>query len=325
MSHSIQVLIISADQARRRQWAEWLDAPDFHVSHARAGEENLLGHTPPDIIQASDFLAPDIILADIPLWAELPPWAEAWEQQRSRGEIGVVALPPNTAGDVVLAADCTQRELRLACRLLAKIVRLRRRQHNEARTRRALRQLAQTDPLTGLANLRAWREEWTRRLAQPPHAAEPLCLALFDLDGFRKVNKRRGHRAGDELLKRLSQQFAKAIRPHDFVARLGGDEFGLLLSGVEPADASHVVERLRGALAEPAGDATPAISASAGFVSIAPDEKNIERQDALFDRAETALRCAKRQGGNQTSNAADLPRHQEEKGFNPTEQPDPGE
>ena len=89
------------------------------------------------------------------------------------------------------------------------------------------RQLAHTDPLTGLANRRGLLE------ALPPRSpGDPACVLLaLDLDGFKGVNDRRGHDAGDAVLVEVGRRIAHHIRPGDIAARLGGDEFDLHAEG----------------------------------------------------------------------------------------------
>ena len=134
----------------------------------------------------------------------------------------------------------------------------------EARERR-LRHDARHDPLTGLANrtalLERLRTAVERGEAHRPGAgnganggpAETLVAVLFfDLDEFRVVNERLGHRVGDQVLSTLARRLEEQSPPGSTVARLGGDEFAVLLEGVpDPEGAEQEAERLRAALAAP--------------------------------------------------------------------------
>jgi diguanylate cyclase (GGDEF)-like protein len=107
-----------------------------------------------------------------------------------------------------------------------------------------LTSLALADDLTGLANRRAWDVAVEAALIAAERRAEPVCVALLDVDHFKAVNDARGHAAGDAVLVALARAWAPAIRRGDVLARLGGDEFGLLLPAGELDDARELVDRL---------------------------------------------------------------------------------
>ena len=121
-------------------------------------------------------------------------------------------------------------------------------------THRELAQAALTDPLTGLANRRAWDQELAQRLTRCGRRAARLCLAVLDLDQFKEINDTQGHAAGDRVLQAVGRALQKNLRQGDFVARLGGDEFGLLLWAPGEAEAAAIVERVRSRVAEAVGD-----------------------------------------------------------------------
>ncbi len=106
--------------------------------------------------------------------------------------------------------------------------------------RRDLDFAASHDPLTGLANRRGLEKV----LQQAREADERLGLLLIDLDGFKEVNDRHGHHAGDDLLKQVAARLQAMVRPGDLVARLGGDEFAVVVRGsADPAALSGIAER----------------------------------------------------------------------------------
>jgi diguanylate cyclase (GGDEF)-like protein len=107
-----------------------------------------------------------------------------------------------------------------------------------------LERIAHTDELTGLLNRRAWREELPREMARAKREHWPLCVAMLDIDGLKKVNDTRGHHAGDQLLKQNAAAWSSALRPVDRLARLGGDEFAAVLTGCRLDDAQKLVDRL---------------------------------------------------------------------------------
>ena len=94
---------------------------------------------------------------------------------------------------------------------------------------------ARTDALTGIPNRRAFEERFEEELAAARRAGRPLTVAVGDLDGFKLVNDRLGHQAGDDALRRVARELAKWKRRSDVNARVGGEEFALLLPGVDEA------------------------------------------------------------------------------------------
>jgi len=112
----------------------------------------------------------------------------------------------------------------------------------------AIRALARQDPLTGVANGRAFRESLDREIARLRRTSSPLTLAYVDLDRFKLVNDTLGHAAGDELLRTIGARLAAALRSTDTVARLGGDEFAILMPDTDVPAAAQALERLRSAV-----------------------------------------------------------------------------
>jgi diguanylate cyclase (GGDEF)-like protein len=151
-----------------------------------------------------------------------------------------------------------------------------------------LQETARTDDLTGLPNRRAWDEELPRELARAARDARPVCVAMLDLDRFKRFNDDRGHQAGDRLLKQAASAWTSLLRTSDMLARYGGEEFSLLLPGCTIDDAQGLVARLRAAM--PDGE-----TVSAGIACW--DET--ESADDFVGRADQALYAAKRGGRNQ--------------------------
>ncbi len=146
-------------------------------------------------------------------------------------------------------------------------------------------QIALTDPLTGLANRRAWEEELRREVARARRSSHRLALVMVDLDHLKEVNDTQGHQAGDNLLAEAAASWRNAVRTTDFLARYGGDEFAMLLPDCPNEYGETVIERIRTAI--PSG-----CSASAGIAYW----NGAETADALLARADAALYEAKRAG-----------------------------
>ena len=279
MSRPAEILLLSETLDRRRQWVEMLASTSTRIWN---GMESLPESATLDVIVTDGHV----------LGAELG----SRGQGLACGEIGVVAAGAGGPADVSLPANFTPRELRLSCLLLTEIVRLRRERREERRARKVLQHLAFSDPLTGLANRRAWDEELAAHIKTETAAC---CLALLDLDWFKQVNDELGHAAGDEVLKTAADALLASIRSDDFAARLGGDEFAVLLAEIQPESAAEVVERIRQGLCAALADKFDRpITATAGFALSTPNRRlDVQR---LFLSADEALRRAKRAGRNRT-------------------------
>ncbi|WP_129339375.1 GGDEF domain-containing protein [Cellulomonas endophytica] len=106
---------------------------------------------------------------------------------------------------------------------------------------------ATRDPLTGVLTRRALEEAVGQACRRAERSGAPLTLVVLDLDGFKGVNDRHGHAAGDALLVALTAAWRTVLRPDDVLGRLGGDEFALLLPGATPDGTRDVLGRLRAA------------------------------------------------------------------------------
>jgi diguanylate cyclase (GGDEF)-like protein len=119
--------------------------------------------------------------------------------------------------------------------------------HALSRLAERVRRHAETDHVTGLLNRHAFVAAAEREHELAARTGADLAVVLIDLDGFKAVNDREGHAAGDRLLAELSAAWQGALRPADVLARHGGDEFALLLPATSEEGASRVVSRLEAA------------------------------------------------------------------------------
>ena len=162
-----------------------------------------------------------------------------------------------------------------------------------------LEKLALTDPLTGLANRRAFQEALEAELARVARHGRPAAVLLLDLDHFKAVNDTWGHAVGDEVLAGFAQILRRGCRRGDLAARIGGEEFALLLPATGLAPALAVGERIRRATEwRPLGrSAQVPVTVSVGVASTeglpAPPD-TLE----LVPRADAALYRAKGEGRN---------------------------
>jgi diguanylate cyclase (GGDEF)-like protein len=107
------------------------------------------------------------------------------------------------------------------------------------------RQLAQMDPLTGVANARFFTAEAERQIAGGRRYGHTLTLAYVDLDNFKVINDTFGHSTGDHLLRMVAETLKENARPTDLVARLGGDEFVVLFPQTDARAAVTALNRIR--------------------------------------------------------------------------------
>ena len=203
--------------------------------------------------------------------------AELAEQARLRAEI--------TASNLVLEDKVQRRtaELELA--------------------NRQLEALSATDGLTGLANRRKFDLEWESEWQRATRKAEPLAIAMLDVDQFKAFNDHYGHHMGDVCLKIVAQTLASVVqRSGDLVARYGGEEFVVILPGLSGAQAHAAMERIR--LAIQGLDLPHAKATVAGVVTISIGVASTVPQPGasatnLVQAADAALYQAKHQGRNQ--------------------------
>jgi diguanylate cyclase (GGDEF)-like protein len=156
--------------------------------------------------------------------------------------------------------------------------------------RAAMRRWALTDPLTGAVNRRGLAERIDYEVARHARQRHRFAVVMIDLDGFKLVNDRFGHPAGDELLRDVAASLREAVRDQDTVARLGGDEFCLLAPETDRAGGEHLAERARTAVRR-VTTGLESLSASVG-VAVYPDDGS--SVSAVLDAADAAQINAKR-------------------------------
>jgi diguanylate cyclase (GGDEF)-like protein len=158
-----------------------------------------------------------------------------------------------------------------------------------------LRFLADRDPLTRLLNRRSLMEHLETVTSRAGGERRALALAYCDLDGFKALNDRLGHAAGDRLLQDFAAILEQAIRDQDRAFRVGGDEFALLLDGCDREHALTVVGRVLDRLAALSGALPTPVKASFGIVAV--DGADGAEPESLLHRADQAMYEAKRGDG----------------------------
>ena len=164
-----------------------------------------------------------------------------------------------------------------------------------------IRQLAETDPLTGLANRRVFFDRLSAACPASKRTRDQLAVLLLDFDKFKDINDTLGHPAGDELLREVARRLSAAVRHSDLVARLGGDEFGVLQFGItDPADAGALAARIAqslGAKCTISGsdlDLTVSVGIATSFSqpeSLSPDVLVMQADLALYRAKEDGRNC----------------------------------
>jgi diguanylate cyclase (GGDEF)-like protein len=160
---------------------------------------------------------------------------------------------------------------------------------------------AQTDPLTGMPNRRAFFDRGNPLLEGFIAERQPAALLLFDLDRFKDINDTAGHQAGDQVLQAFCDLVGTSVRPGDLFGRLGGEEFGYLMANVSIRQGLQAAERLRvefAALQFPGLAIKPTVSVGVAMASEA--DRNLSALLALADRA---LYRAKADGRNRVAPA----------------------
>ena len=158
-------------------------------------------------------------------------------------------------------------------------------------------ELVQQDQLTGALNRRGMDATFEREATRADRSHHPLCVALLDIDNFKRLNDTLGHQAGDQALVHLSSVIKETLRPSDSVARYGGEEFIIVLPEVGLEEAAATVERLQRELTKKFflhENDRVLVTFSAGVAQRAPEES----QEDVIGRADKAMYEAKKTGKN---------------------------
>jgi two-component system cell cycle response regulator len=167
-----------------------------------------------------------------------------------------------------------------------------------------------TDPLTRVANRRAFERRLREEVERWSRRDEPLACIFVDIDHFKAINDRHGHQVGDRVLQRVAQLLGRDLRATDVLARYGGEEFVLLLPHTDVRQAAAIAERLRRTLAEQPFDdlgvAARNVTASFGVAALAMDGTGHDAEEGawIVREADRALYRAKHAGRNRVVCAA---------------------
>ncbi|HWB12857.1 MAG TPA: diguanylate cyclase [Pirellulales bacterium] len=225
---------------------------------------------------------------------------------RIEGEIGShtfrlqeisAALSDARQGEPDLVLDAASRIMLANQQLQAELAAARTEIEEHRQKVKELSAEARTDPLTGLANRRAFTEDMSRRIEQWRRHKVPLSLIMVDVDHFKSINDRYTHAGGDTALRHMGDLLRGALREMDIPVRYGGEEFAIILPGTRMQEALNVAERLRATIASRGfvfeGQTIP-ITASLGLATASAEDTLA----SIVERADTALYAAKQAGRN---------------------------
>ncbi len=235
---------------------------------------------------------------EFPFEVQPAPWQTWWAQ---------VILLLLVAGLIWGAVNLRMRAVRARERRLASLVELRTQELAEANSR--LEELAREDPLTGLANRRAFDEALSAEWRRAQRSGEPLALVLVDIDGFKAWNDSYGHPAGDAYLRSLGDILNGVTeRASDLAARIGGDEFAVLLPGTSLEGAVSLAEEICRRLEKAGSDEERSEGGAWPTVScgVAVSRPGMSGRQELLELADRCLYGAKEMGGRCVVSLPDL-------------------
>ncbi|WP_374400736.1 diguanylate cyclase [Niveibacterium sp.] len=163
-------------------------------------------------------------------------------------------------------------------------------------TAQRLIEMAEHDALTGLYNRRRFHEELDRMLAVGQRHGEQVALLSFDLDGFKLVNDRFGHQAGDKVLVGVAEGVAAIVRRNELLFRLGGDEFAVLVPEARPEEVMTLAQRINRSIASQRFSFDDGVASVGVSIGVALFPQHARVAEALIEAADTALYAAKAAG-----------------------------
>jgi diguanylate cyclase (GGDEF)-like protein len=197
------------------------------------------------------------------------------------GWLGVLARDP----EIRFGDDDLRRLEELAERAVPAI-------ENSRRFREA-RRLADLDSLTGLHNRRYFHETLAREVDRAQRYQRLLSLVIVDVDGFKEINDRIGHLAGDAVLAEIANRIRRVVRSADIPCRVGGDEFAVIVPETRVGQARQLVGRIQQAVSSQPIARAGRVHVSAGVSDLQPNDS----PTSLFERADESLYAAKHAGG----------------------------
>jgi len=160
-----------------------------------------------------------------------------------------------------------------------------------------LHEAATRDEKTGLYNHRFFKSIFEMEIERAKRKKQDLCLAIVDIDFFKKLNDIYGHLLGDEILVSLAKKMRKELRKYDLISRFGGEEFFILLPEENISKSKRVIERLRKSLWKNSKLKKYKVTISIGIT----EYKQRDNMERMIKRADNALYVSKENGRNQVN------------------------
>lgn len=293
-----RILVVDDEPAMRAIFTRLLSRAGYEVAQAADGLEALkrITRDPPDLV-VSDWMMPRM------------DGLELCRRLKTRGTNVPFTILVSAKSDsedfvagVEAGADGYITKPVQSGELLAQVragLRIRRLEQRLVHLNDELQHLSVTDPLTQVANRRAFTARLSHEFDRRARSGEPFGLLMADVDRLKECNDSLGHQAGDEVLRGMAGILGRQLRSIDLLARWGGDEFAALLPRADGDQAIACAERLRTAVHE-AALAGGLITLSVGAAA-APEHGR--DPDALIHAADQALYAAKRAGRNRVAGA----------------------
>jgi two-component system, cell cycle response regulator len=308
-AEACRLLVVDDDDLVRTRLANLLRASQFEVEVAASGNEALqIMNVRPCQVLLTDWQMPD--MDGLTLCRRVRA-----EQRESYIYVLMLTVRDNKkdlleglaagADDYVVKGGSVDE-------LLARLEVARRITHVEHSLRASNREnwkLSVTDPLTGTNNLRYLMKHLPRELMRARRYGHPLAVLSCDIDGFKQINDRFGHEAGDQLLQGFVTRTEACLRSSsDWLARVGGDEFMVVLPETRAVGANRVAHKLRQAYVQSpmtthAGPIRFTASVGVTAVEAAHEIESVSRIEQLLRAADRGLYASKSLGGNRVSSA----------------------
>jgi two-component system cell cycle response regulator len=291
----MKVLIVEDDPVTRKLLEVFLNKWGYEVSLSHDGREAWDALSEPD--------SPSLVISDwmMPHMNGLELCRKVRESDMAHYVYFIILTAKGKKPDVIealragaddyLVKPFDQEELKCRVRIGERIVSLEQR----------IMEMASTDFLTGSLNRRAFFERMEQEVQRAAREEGQLSVILADIDGFKAINDKHGHNAGDKVLQKFVKTLSLSLRSYDFLGRYGGEEFLVCLPGTDQFQALQVAERMRKLvekerIALPDKPETIQITASFGVASHVPGSEGTVLY--MTRRADEAMYRAKRSGKN---------------------------
>ncbi|MEM5326692.1 diguanylate cyclase [Paraburkholderia sp. JHI2823] len=211
---------------------------------------------------------------------------------------------PITGGVDYMQQDCTfmplmrGRDVIAVCVTISDVTHVSVMQREREEAVAQLREYADRDGLTGIANRRYFEARLADEFQRWQRYGGELSMLLFDLDHFKRINDEFGHMAGDTVLRSMAQRVSGVVRKQDVFGRFGGEEFALLLPCTPLDDALYVAEKIRCTIADEPVEVQGVIVPVTASVGAATARTGAPDYEGMINEADAALYTAKRQGRN---------------------------